>query len=405
MKILFITGVYPVEYIEELTEAAYGKIQNAPNVFQWAVVEGLKENGSDYEIVSCPFLPSFPIHYKRLYTPRGPITKDGLWVGNMLRYSNMVAYKKMSIKRNLKNYIEDWVQKHSMSDERLVILTYTPYVPFIKAVKSLKKKYTNLVVASIVTDLVDDMMNFKSNRTIFKRLQCILEIRQTKKLYKYIDKFILLALPMLEKIPEARDKFIIVEGIATKRHFTRKDFPVNEERTILYTGTLEEFSGIRELLYAFLNVKNRNARLIICGSGPLETEIKKCVLKDPRIIYKGLVSREVAIKLQTEATLLINPRRPDGQITRFSFPSKTMEYLSSGTPMVGYKLEGIPEEYYDYYFTINATSQESLVATLEHLLTSSCEKLYSMAYDAYNFIMINKTAKDQVRKILEFIEE
>ena len=68
--------------------------------------------------------------------------------------------------------------------------------------------------------------------------------------------------------------------------------------------------------------------------------------------------------LHKRATALINPRKPNSKITRFSFPSKNMEYLSSGTPMIGYKLDGIPSEYYDYFYTIDDSSEKSLRNTI-----------------------------------------
>ena len=38
----------------------------------------------------------------------------------------------------------------------------------------------------------------------------------------------------------------------------------------------------------------------------------------------------------------VNPRQNNEEFTKYSFPSKTMEYLASGVPVVAYKLDGIP---------------------------------------------------------------
>ena len=245
-------------------------------------------------------------------------------------------------------------------------------------------------------------MDFRSNRSFLKRIQCYKEIKETKSLYKYIDKFILLASPMIEKIPEAVNKHIIIEGISVHKEYINS-LKSEANPSILYTGTLEEFSGVGYLIEAFKKVTNKNVSLIICGTGSLAKQVEDATKIDKRIIYKGLVTREEALLLQNQATILINPRRPDGEITRFSFPSKTMEYLSSGTPMIGYKLEGIPSEYYDYYYTIDDLSEDSLINTIEYVLSLPKSELETKACSAFKFIMTNKTAHVQVKKIIDFL--
>ena len=114
-------------------------------------------------------------------------------------------------------------------------------------------------------------------------------------------------------------------------------------------------------------------------------------------------TREDVLKLQHESTLLINPRRPDSSITRFSFPSKTMEYMASGTPMIGYKLEGIPTEYYDNFYTIDGLDEDSLKNTIESTMDLSQEVLNKKAMKAYEFVMKNKIAQIQVKRLLDFV--
>ena len=154
-----------------------------------------------------------------------------------------------------------------------------------------------------------------------------------------------------------------------------------------------------------MKISNPNYRLIICGSGTLTPMIIDVSKKDPRIIYKGTLPREEVLALQKKSTLLVNPRKPNGGITRYSFPSKTVEYLSSGTPMIGYKLEGIPSEYYNYYYTIDDLSEETLVATIENVMSLPQSVLDEKARDAFEFIDNNKTAEKQVKRILDFISE
>ena len=399
MKYLFVSGLYPNENIDQLNKLSNGKIQNAPNVFQWGIVEGFFKNDVDFQVLSLPFLPAYPVNYKRLKTPSGEIKYEGRKIGEMLPYCNLIAYKTFSMERKLYKYIHKWARENI--GEELAILTYTPYVPFVNAVRKIKKEFKNVRLFSIVTDLVDDMMSFANNRKFLKRIQTKIETKKTKELYKEIDGFILLSKHMEDKIPESRSKNIVVEGISAN-----KNFEVSEkykERTILYAGTLQEFSGVRDLVNAFMKTSNPNYRLIICGAGSLTPMIEEASTKDRRIIYKGMLPREQVLSIQKKSTVLINPRKPNGQITRYSFPSKTIEYLSSGTPMIGYKLEGIPEEYYKHYYTIDDIEESCLIRTIEEVMSLSQEELNKRALNAFNFIMENKTSEKQIKRIIDYI--
>src|SRR5690606_28854588 len=101
-----------------------------------------------------------------------------------------------------------------------------------------------------------------------------------------------------------------------------------EFKTILYTGTLAKRYGIVHLLEAFALIKDQDYRLWICGDGDARDEVNEKVRMDPRITYFSQISRERVLKFQKKATVLVNPRKSEGEFTKYSFPSKTMEYLA-----------------------------------------------------------------------------
>ena len=62
------------------------------------------------------------------------------------------------------------------------------------------------------------------------------------------------------------------------------------------------------------------------------------------------MSREELLKMERRATVMINPTPARLNFTKYFFPSKTMEYLASGTPTVMYRLGCMPKEYDDYVY-------------------------------------------------------
>jgi len=404
MKLLFVTGLYP-----RLLEANFKdnsksySIQNAPNVFQWAIVDGLKNIDADFEIISFPFLASYPKGYRRMFVPSSDIILNNQIIGKSIRYCDLILYKNHSIKSQLKKYVRNWIERNRY-ENHLRVLVYTPLDIFISPLSNLKKEYPNLKICSIVTDLPGDALNFSVNRTLLKRIQCAIEEKRQRKLYDSIDKFVLLSDAMRERIPQAEGKYIVVEGInssSSKEKIIKKH---NNEKTLLYTGSLHEFAGIKDLIDAFIQTENPDFRLVICGIGECEGYIREKAHKDNRIIFKGNVPRSEAVVLQANATAVINPRKPNGGITKYSFPSKTMEYMSSGTPMIGYKLEGIPEEYFEYIYCVDDLSLDGLACKINAILSLPQSELNSKAESAANFIKCNKTAAKQVKRILDFIK-
>ena len=404
MKLLFITGCYDHQIEDVLQKKCINGVglQNAPNAFQWGVITGLAANNVNYSVLSYPLLPVYPIRFKSIFTPKAPIVFNGSVIGSMRRYCTIVGIKPLSIIYRLRDDVEKWILSNDNSEKK-TILIYSTYTFYLKAILPLKKKYKNLTVAVIITDLIDDALNFTQNNTFFKKIQVNRDFKYIKEAYSQIDKFILLTSAMTEKIPEAKENYIVVEGICSNVNtlHPKKEPSV---RSILYTGTLQKFVGINEFVDAFHKVSNENLKLVICGAGASSQYIDNIAKMDSRIIYKGLVSREEALRLQKEATFLVNPRKPTEDITRYSFPSKTMEYLSSGTPMIGYLLAGIPSDYYEYIYSPKDNSIDSMVSLIEELSKKSIEELNTRAEDAFNFVMQFKSAKTQVLKIIKYLE-
>lgn len=404
MKILFINIAYPKDNYQQLKEDAKGILQEPCDVFQWAVIDGLEQNGIDYTLATVPALPAWP-RYKHLFTPKGEMMVNGNSRGHYLSYCDAPAVKQLSMRRVLRKYIKRWCEANR-SEDRLAVLIYTQQAALLGAAIDLKEEFPNLVVAPIVTDLIENALDFASNRTFLKRLQVNIEAKAEHNLFPKVDKYVLLTNQMTEYIPEAEGKFVVVEGIAPK--VEREPWPVvktEQPRSLLYTGVLEEYAGIKLLVDAFKRVERADIRLVICGSGTDAGYVKEAAASDARIDYRGRVDRETAVQLQRECTLLINPRQPNGGITKYSFPSKTMEYMTSGTPMIGYHLEGIPEEYYDYMYSPKDLTMESLINCIKDTLLLPSEVLQKKALDASRFVSNFKNGKEQARKIVDFLSK
>ena len=399
MKVLFLTGLYLKE-----TEIYYssvlkrGALANPSNVYQWGVVKGMLECNMDFEVCSFPFLPTFPSGVKIKHTIQEDLTVEGKVIGKSYRYSTIAGIKEFDIIRKLKIILHEWARTCAETDGG-IILIYSLYGPFLKAAVDCAKAYNNIKVCPIVTDLFISSLSVLKTYPLLKKIQGLIEYKRIKYGIDNADTFVLLAKGMVKFVPRAVDNHIIVEGIAGDNSPRPSSKVAGPERILLYTGSLGIHTSVKELVDAFLMTKDDSFRLVICGDGYYSDYIQLKVDEDKRIIFKGIVSREDAVQLQKEATLLINPRQSTIPDTPYSFPSKTMEYLVSGTPMIGYKLEGIPSDYYKYFYIPRDESIEALADLITETLLLPQKVLDQRALESWEFIIQKKTAQQQISKM------
>ncbi len=141
--------------------------------------------------------------------------------------------------------------------------------------------------------------------------------------------------------------------------------PLHEQKkTIVYTGSLNQYSSIELLLEAFSKINDQNLRLIVAGDGERENSVIDAMKLDTRISFLGKITNGEAIQLQHEADVLVCPRIPDDFVTKYTFPSKIMEYLATGNKVVAFHLQGIPQEYDAFLIYPESISAEALARAI-----------------------------------------
>ena len=97
---------------------------------------------------------------------------------------------------------------------------------------------------------------------------------------------------------------------------------------------------------------------------------------------------------------MINPRE-DSDITPYSFPSKTMEYLMSGKPVIAKKLLGMGDEYSDLFFQFG--SSESLKVVMEKISKMDEKQLMEAGLKGRKFVVAEKNNKHQTLKLIKLL--
>jgi glycosyltransferase involved in cell wall biosynthesis len=399
MNIIFVGGFFPRQDSFEIFKKSIHKIQNSANTFQWAFISGLQNNiHSSVQLITAPFIGWFPKYYKDLFirtrTFSDEITNNN---GVLVGFCNLPFIKSIFKYFNLLHQINIRLSNY----EDNVVIVYTIDLAYLMAALNAKKHNPALKVCVIIPDLHDFLGDSGFLYNIYIKY---IEKKIFHNQLHRIDAYVLLTDMVVDYLGIAHKPWIRIEGLyESGREEIAHPIDNNENaaaRVILYTGTLDMKYGIAELLAAFSQIGDAQFRLWVCGGGLAAPFVKEKALHDIRITYFGIVSKQKVQELQAKATVLINPRNNEGDYNKYSFPSKTMEYLASGTPTLMYRLDGVPDEYFDYCYTVDDNSVIGLANAIMNVCNKDLDELKRMGQQAKNFILTNKTADKQCSKVI-----
>lgn len=397
MNIIFVGSLFPKDREEEIRSRSKASVDYAANNLQWAIIEGLNFYYRNLILLTLPVIGTFPVNYSDFYFKESLFCYKQNKIGTCLGFINLPIIKHFHKEWRLKKTLKKIVHKSTNN----TIIIYSIHSPFLKAAIKLKKKNEKIKICLIVPDLPQYMSG--SRNPIYLLLKKIDSISINKCL-KEIDSFVLLSDFMYEALNVKSRVHTRIEGIFPNNNFQSQDIKkINDIKSILYTGTLDHRYGILNLLNAFSSIQNINCELWICGHGNCKNEIIQRAQHDNRIKYFGIRPHSEILIMQQKATVLVNPRTSEGEFTKYSFPSKTMEYLASGTPCIMHKLPGVPEEYFEYVYLSEKEDAEGLKNTIITVLNKTQNELDEFGKKASEFIIQNKNPIAQVKKIYDMI--
>ena len=399
MDILLLCGYFEPKYQEEITRKTKTWVENAANTFQQRLIVGLREQEINLKVVSAPFIGPWP----RAYTDK---TFKGFEAGESaenvqyVHFNNIWGYRNISRTAALKKCVKDFI-RNSKSGKKAIIV-YCPHTPFLEAAVYGKELDNSVHIHMVVPDLPQYMNLSKKAHPIYDFFKKI-DIQKMEKLIAQVDSFMLLTKYMADKLHVGNRPYIVVEGITDVKNLP----PEKKEhgKKVAYAGKLVEAFGAKRLVEAFEMIDDPEASLHICGGGELKPYVEEMSQKDSRIHYYGVVSAEKANEILQNADVLVNPRQNDDEYTKYSFPSKNIEYLMTGNAVVAYMLDGIPEVYRTFFNVPETNETESLAKAIETALNETPESQNSRRIAIYEYIGKSRNAVYVASKIVCLLEE
>ncbi len=404
MNILFIGGFFDPHMEERILAKSRGPVGYAANKLQWNLIDGFaRTDGVHLEAVSAPYVGAYPNDYRDLFVGRCEDTYDGLVRCKYVPFCNLWGYRNISRRNSVRRETGKFILRDTA---RKAIIIYSAHTPFLQAAVYAKEQDPSIHLCLIVTDLPHLMRLGNKQSAVYEILKAI-DLREFQRDLRHVDSFVLLTEDMKYVLNVGQRPYIVVEGVVSISSDSMAINPrpkVESIKTILYTGTLAKEYGVTNLVRAFSGINDPNVRLLICGRGDCEDFVRCCASRDDRIRFLGQLSNTEAVKLQQSATILVNPRQNTEEFAKYSFPSKNMEYLLSGNPVIAYKLDGIPDDFDDHFFYVGDNSLESLRSKIVEVLSLTREERCEFAARAREFVISEKNNIKACARILSMIE-
>lgn len=395
MHILFVGKCSPTHTINSIIQKT-GKNPGIQIVkFSRLILEGFVHNNSQVDVLSNivrePALFSRhheecfeEIHYTYLPTIQVPIVCQLVYILSSFIYTIKWALKTKGDKIILCDIFASSSSKGSVAAAKLL----------------------NIPKCMILTDMIAPPVTIAKDTSkwwwnMFFRMR----VRSQHNSIKQYDGFVFLTKYMNDKYNPLQKPYIVMEGSVDYMFESQPKLPIGASRIVMYAGAVEAEYGFDTLLKAFMELEMKDVELHIYGDGKFIKQLLAYQEQDVRIKYMGVVSNEEIIKAEQQATLLVNPRLSNQELVKYSFPSKTTEYMLSGTPVLTTKLCGIPEEYYPHLYTFDEESVKGFRDKLQETLSLASDELQQKGMAAQRFVLENKSNIKQAQRIEQFFEE
>lgn len=398
-RIIFLGGIFPPSQIDFIHRESKGVIQSAADALQKSLIDGIASHGHEMAIVNLPYVGSYPGTFKKVVFPGTVDSVAGVPLFGQsfvdVKFIKLV-HRLIGAFRGLQKLKEG--KRPDSGHYCDVVLIYSAHLPFILAALAYRATRENCSICVILPDLPE----FMSDGGLLYRMAKAVETAIFYRLARRIDYFVVLTQAMAKRLGLSPERYVVMEGIADQ---VGAGAPMEPgKRIFLYTGTLASRYGITHLVDAFRTLDAPGVELWICGEGDSKENIQAAAAADKRIKFFGQVTRDEARELQKAATILVNPRLPVGEFTKYSFPSKTMEYMASGRPVLMYRLPGVPKEYYDHFVSPADNSVEALARSMVQMIGWRDDALAQFGQRAREFVLREKNANAQTKKIIQLIE-
>ena len=398
MKIFYFGSVCSQDVFNDTVKRSRVKPSASAQSFESALVKGLSGVADvDLTVASAESIAMYPGGNRLFLKKRKDVLNEGQ-IANIIPAVNVPLIKQMDHANGAAKLLRKWLKENKDTQEKCV-LVYGIYPSVVKSLLKICKKH-NCKIFAMITDVPSTMFTYTKSKNVLKRMLSGKYREAAVSIQGEFDGYVYLTEAMRDEVAPQKS-YTVVETIADTDIFNAlNDVEKSCPPAVMYAGALYKKYGVDMIVDSFEKTTS-DCELWLFGSGDYEDEITKRAESNKRIRFFGRVSREEVLRREKMASLLLNIRNSDDVYTKYSFPSKMVEYMLSGTPIFTTELEGIPAEYYDYCYHTTERSTDAIAGQIDKILSDGQKD--SIGKKAEKFVKEKKNCDVQAAKIVRFI--
>jgi glycosyltransferase involved in cell wall biosynthesis len=369
----------------------------AANMFQANLLAGMVDAGVDVTILSQRPWRLFPRSRQWRFGTEVVDLSAGLR-GTMIGFLNLPNLRPISVGLRVMWEARRWRRRLPPS-ARAVVYTYNLTEPpgtftlaaarliGARAVASVNDVF---IPGQLIPDTLPRRIDFALQRWIMPRYDGLVVVTEA------------IAEDLAPQVPRIRVEGGITEEMLEVR--PKRAVVPGEPVTFALVASLEEHNGIRQTLDAFQATTNPNLRLVVAGNGALTPFAEAAAKADPRVTYAGFLGFDEVLRLYENVDALVSMRLMTKMDTRYFFPSKLMEFLASGVPVITTPHAGVREEFSDAAFILDDDSPEALARMFDTLSATPPAERFARGDRARAILRATRMWPIQARRVAEFVE-
>lgn len=394
MQILYLSGLASKAAIKDAQLRNPKFSSYAVQKFNRLVTEGLVRNGHKVVALSSFYLPGVGHGYYRKYEVENGVQYCYIPTPNisLIRHVWLIIF---CFFRVLFWGLNNKKEKAFMAD----ILNISACLGAMAAAR-----IVGLRRVGIVTDMPGMRVSrVKNDANDANNSLVSFNTKMNKGFLEHFTHYVFLTKQMNEILNVNHRPYIVMEGLVDIDMKLDENSMKNDKRIVIYAGGLHERYGLKLLVEGFIKADVENSELWLYGNGPFVEKLLEYHPSNHRVVYRGIRPNDEVVAAELAATLLVNPRPTHEEFTKYSFPSKNLEYMVSGTPLLTTKLPGMPKEYYPFVYLFEEETIDGYAEAIHNVLTKSRDELYTKGMSARQWVLTNKNNVNQTVRIINLI--
>lgn len=381
MHYLFVGYYVGEEIFRQILDDKINNMSVARQKFEYSLIHGLYDQLQDH----ISFISYVPTN-DELKIPDKSFVGDAAvsHIAIQKNRLNSILRARKAFDKYLNNLGEDKLQG-------LKVIMYAVNPVFESIILKYRKKYSMQLIT--ICSEVPELRRYGNS----------LGAKAKKHLLSYFNKqfngYIFFSEAMTEVVKYRNKPYIVLEGIAPE---IRKGPSKGKKNIVMYAGGLAHDNNV-SLLARYCQCVPELDELWICGAGEDAAEVEYISREDGRIKYFGRLDNNKILELEEQAKLLVNMRSPKVLLARYSFPSKILEYISSGSLVLSTELVGIPHEYFEYIIPLKSMEKNQVIDEITKCLKMDEDLYIKKVESAQAFIRDQKNERVQSKRIVEFV--